>query len=61
MDDEKYTIGYLVGKLEAIHEKVQSIDKKVEALTSWKWKVIGGSASVAAIIAFIFNLSKVFH
>ena len=58
MDDISHAIGQLEGKVDSIQAGVSELKVKVEALTSWRWRIIGGAGVVAAIVATALELIR---
>jgi hypothetical protein len=58
MDAQSRVIGRLEGMLKAVQSDVSDIKKDVKSLNSFKWKIAGGSAVVAAIISALIEFFK---
>jgi tetrahydromethanopterin S-methyltransferase subunit G len=55
-EDEAYiklTLTQIHGMLT---KRLDELDKRMEALESWKWKLIGGASVVGAMVAMLGNV-----
>jgi hypothetical protein len=51
-------IGRLEGEIKGIRQDMTEIKKDLKSVLAWKWKIVGGALTVAAVVSGIVELSK---
>ena len=48
-----YKLGELDSKFNSLHERFNTLERKVDGLNTWRWKVVGSTSILAAIVGFL--------
>lgn len=54
--EEQFKLGELSQGFQSLEKRLESIEKKVDALNIWRFKVIGGMGVFASLISFLTTL-----
>ncbi len=59
MEGQDYKLGELSADITTLKSDVKDIKDKVDNLNIWKWKTVGATTAIAAIVSFVVSNSNI--
>jgi len=51
--DSNYKLGELDAKFSSLHERFNRLERKVDNLNAWRWKIVGATSIIGGLAGFL--------
>lgn len=58
MSDTERVIGALTEFKKATEKRLDKIERKVDALNHFKWRLVGGASAASGFVIFVFKVAE---